>query len=137
MALKLQDCSNDDLGLSLIFFYGKVKYGKMLEHKISLKVCRIWPENGDLRLFNENMKICKDKWSGLNSYMLTYLNTSSKAIGPVETKFHVEPLGMEKTKTCSNHPGLMTNRHPCPYMIKPLKIFFSRSNWPLSLELGV
>ena len=36
-----QGCSNDDLGWTLTCFYVKVKYGKMLERKISWKVRKI------------------------------------------------------------------------------------------------
>ena len=54
-----QDCSNDDLGLTLTFFYGKVKYGKMLEHKISWKFLKFLIYS----CLNENMKICENKRS--------------------------------------------------------------------------
>ena len=37
--LEYQDCSNSDLLLTLIFL-GNVKYGKMLEYKISWKVLK-------------------------------------------------------------------------------------------------
>ena len=36
-----QEYTNDDIGLTLTFFYGKVKYGKMLIHRISWKVLKI------------------------------------------------------------------------------------------------
>ena len=36
-----QECSNDVLGLTLTFFYDKVRYGKKLMHSISLKVLKI------------------------------------------------------------------------------------------------
>ena len=41
--------------------------------------------------------------------MLSISNISSKATGPVETKFHVEPPWVEETKICSNSPGHMTS----------------------------
>ena len=43
-----QECSNSDLRLVLTFFYGKVKYGKLLEHRISWKVL---PKNVQMMTF--------------------------------------------------------------------------------------
>ena len=63
---------------------------------------------------NENMKIYEYR----RSRSLTFdqglfhadnVNMSSKATGPVETKFHKETPGMEETKICSNTPGHMIN----------------------------
>ena len=34
----LKDCSSDDLGLTLTFFYGKVKCGNTCERKLSLEL---------------------------------------------------------------------------------------------------
>ena len=36
-------------------------------------------------------------------------NISSKATGPIVTKFHVAPPGAEGMKICSNLPGHMTS----------------------------
>ena len=40
---------------------------------------------------------------------MTVSNISTKATGPVVTKFHVEPPWAEGTKICSNCPGHMIN----------------------------
>ena len=40
-----------------------------------------------------------------------------KATCPIETKFHEKLPGVEKAKTCSNHPGLMT-MGPGPCVVK-------------------
>ena len=45
---------------------------------------------------------------------MTKSNISSKATGPIVTKFHVEPLEAEGMKICSNHPGHMTNMATMP-----------------------
>ena len=38
---------------------------------------------------------------------MTISNISSDAIGPVVTKFNVEPFGAKGTIICSNGPGLL------------------------------
>ena len=38
----------------------------------------------------------------------------SEATGPVETKFYVALSGYEKTKSCSNGPGHITNMSAMP-----------------------
>ena len=55
---------------------------------------------------------------------------SSITIRPIEAKFHVEPPWDRRTKACLNGPGniiMVTWQRwpPCPYMVTPLKIFFS------------
>ena len=52
-----QDSSFDDLGLTLTFFYGKVKYGKMLINWISWKVLNVLAKNGIKSCLNEYTKI--------------------------------------------------------------------------------
>ena len=46
---------------------------------------------------------------------------SSKATGPVETKFHVEPPEAEGTKICSNCPGHKTNMATMHIWLKTFK----------------
>ena len=55
------------------------------------------------------------------SYSMTISNISSKATGPVVTKFHVEPPGTEWTKMCSNRPGHMTGMATAPIYGKTFK----------------
>ena len=43
------------------------------------------------------------------SHSITISNVSSKATGPVVTKFQIEPPWAEGRKVCSNSPGQMTN----------------------------
>ena len=50
----LEYCQDCPSGLGLTLTYSKVRYGKMLEHKISCKDLKIlliqWGSNGDFRL---------------------------------------------------------------------------------------
>ena len=49
------------------------------------------------------VKLTKD------SHSMIILNISSKATGPIITKFHVEPSGAEGAKTGSDRSGHMTD----------------------------
>ena len=54
---------------------------------------------------------------------------------PIEVKFHVEALWDGGRKVCSNGPCHMTKMSI--YGKKPLKIFFSKTNGPMTLGLGM
>ena len=63
---------------------------------------------------------------------------SSETTGPIEVKFHVESPWDGGTKVCSNGPGHMTKMAAMPISSKNLKkIFFSRTKWPVTLNLGM
>ena len=47
-------------------------------------------------------------------------NTSSKALEPIEIKFHMEPPWAEGRKNCSNSPDHMVNRASMPIYGKNL-----------------
>ena len=49
-----------------------------------------------------------------DSYSMTVSYISSKAAGPIVTKFHIEPPWAEGTKLCSNSPVYMTNMAAMP-----------------------
>ena len=51
----------------------------------------------------------------------TFSNISSETVGPIEAKFHMEPLWDRGTKVCSNGQGTWPRWRPCPYMVKTLK----------------
>ena len=51
---------------------------------------------------------------------MTISNISSKATGPVVTKFHIELPLAERRKVCSNSPGHMTNMAAMPVHGKSL-----------------
>ena len=68
----------------------------------------------------------------------------SETTGPIEAKFHLEPLWVGRTKVCSNGPDNMTKIAAMSiYGKNPLKIFFSGTraralkhgmqNWGLNL----
>ena len=58
----------------------------------------------------------------------------SKAAGPVEAKFHVEPPWVGGTKVCSGHLGHMTKMAATPiYGKNPSKILFSGTKGPMTL----
>ena len=68
-------------------------------------------------------------------------NVSSETTGPIEAKFHLEPLWIGGRKVCSNCPDNMTKMAAMPiYGKNPLKIFFSGTNRARALtqcaELG-
>ena len=42
---------------------------------------------------------------------MTVLNISSKAIGSIVTKFHIEPHWAEGRKVCSNSPARSHDQH--------------------------
>ena len=46
---------------------------------------------------------------------------SSKTIGPIEAKFHLEPPRDGGTNICSNAPGHMTKMTAMPIYVKKLK----------------
>ena len=46
---------------------------------------------------------------------------SLQTVGPIEAKFHVEPLWNEGMKCCSNGPGHMSNVADMPIYGKNLK----------------
>ena len=50
---------------------------------------------------------------------------SSEASGPVLLKFHAEPPWAGERKIAKMGMGHWSKWLPCPYMVKPLKIFFS------------
>ena len=63
---------------------------------------------------------------------------SSETTGPIELKFHMETPKDGGTKVCSNGPGHMTKMVTMPiYGKNHLKIFFSRTRWPMTLGLGM
>ena len=49
-----------------------------------------------------------------DSRSMTVSNISSKATEPIVTKSHLEPLGADGTKICSNIIGHMTNMATTP-----------------------
>ena len=70
--------------------------------------------------------------------MSTFSNIfSSETTRPIEAKFHMEPPWDGETKVFSNGQCHMTKMSPCPYMVKTLKKFFSRTKWPMTLKLGM
>ena len=71
----------------------------------------------------------------LDSHILRVLSISSKTSGPVVTKFHLKPPGVEKTKICSHGPGHMTNMIQYLFMVNTFKVFFSRINGLMVLTL--
>ena len=50
----------------------------------------------------------------LVSHIATISHISSKAIGQIVNKFHVEALGGKETKICSNGPSHMNNMATMP-----------------------
>ena len=61
----------------------------------------------------------------------------SKTVGPVKTKFHMEPQWDGGTKVCSRGLGHMTKMAATPiYGKNPSKIF-SRTKGPMTLWLGM
>ena len=75
---------------------------------------------GTYRNLNEYMAICEYKRSRSffdlcpRSPIFRDLIMSSKATGPVVTKFHMEPPGFEGTKVCQKGTGHMTNMAATP-----------------------
>ena len=51
--------------------------------------------------------------------------------GRIEAKFHVGPPWDRVTKVYSNGP------EPCQYMVKALKVFFSRTKRPMTFKHGM
>ena len=65
----------------------------------------------------------------------TFLNFFSSVI---EATFHMESLWDGGMKVCLNDPGHMTKMAAiCPYMVKTFKIFFSGTERPMTLKLGM
>ena len=62
---------------------------------------------------------------------------SPETTGPIEVKFHVEPPWDRGTNVCSNGPGHMTKMAAMPIYGKNLKIFFSRTKKPVTLNLSM
>ena len=56
---------------------------------------------------------------------------------PIETKFHVVPPWDRGTKACSNGPNHMTKMAAMPYIVNTFQIFFSGTERPMSLKLGM
>ena len=71
--------------------------------------------------------------------MSTFSNIfSSETTGLIELKFYMKTPYNGGTKVCSNVPGHMTKMAATPiYGKNPLKIFFSRTRWPMTLGLGM
>ena len=62
----------------------------------------------------------------------------SETAWPIKAKFHADPPWKEGTKVYINGPGDMTKMAAMPiYMVKALKIFFSRTQSMMILKLGV
>ena len=63
---------------------------------------------------------------------------SSKATGPIVTKFHIEPPWAEGGKVCSNNPGHMINMAAMPsHGKKPLQIFRSQTSELIALKFDM
>ena len=62
---------------------------------------------------------------------------SSETIGPIATKFHIQPPGPLGKKNYSNGPGHMTNMAAMPIYGKNLKKIFSRTTRPMTLKLSM
>ena len=63
---------------------------------------------------------------------------SSETAGPIKAKFYLEPPWVGGTKVCSGYLGHMTKMAATPiYGKNPSKIFFSRTNRPMTLKLGM
>ena len=63
---------------------------------------------------------------------------SSKAIGPIETKFHVLPPWVRGTYVCTNCQGHLTKMATMPIYGKiPFKTFFSGTKRPHALKLCI
>ena len=57
---------------------------------------------------------------------------------PIKAKFDVEPPWVGGTKVCSRQLGHMTKMAAMPiYGKNPIKIFFSRTGWPIFTKLGM
>ena len=84
-------------------FYGNVKYGKMIIHRISWKVLKILAKKLVIRVV---LMSTEDLWVEEVNVIIWPLAqnslsmTISKATGPIVTKFHVEDPGAEGTKIC-------------------------------------
>ena len=56
---------------------------------------------------------------------------------PIEVKFHVEPPWDREMKVCSNGLCYMTSMAAMPVYGKNLKIFFSGTQRPMTLKVGM
>ena len=62
----------------------------------------------------------------------------SQTIGEIELKFHVNTPYYKLAKIYTKYVGHMTKMTATPiYSKNPLKIFFSRTRRPVTLELGM
>ena len=64
------------------------------------------------------------------------LFVSLETAKPIETKFHMEP-GIVEWKFVQMVLVAWPRWLPCPYMIKTLKTFFSRTNRLMTLKFGM
>ena len=71
--------------------------------------------------------------------LFTFSNVfSSESVWPIKAKFYVEPPWEGGMKVYINGPGHMTKMAAMPiYGKNPLKIFFSRTGWPIFMKLGM
>ena len=62
----------------------------------------------------------------------------SQTISPIELKFHVKTPNDKSAKIYTTYFGHMTKMAAMPiYGKNLLKIFFSRTRWPVTLRLGM
>ena len=71
------------------------------------------------------------------SFRLILLNICCKFARPVEAKFHVELLWVERTKMCSNGHGHVTKMAAMPIYGKNSLKFFSKNSRPITFALGI
>ena len=62
---------------------------------------------------------------------------SLKPTESVVTKVYIQPQGVEEMKICSNRQITSPVWPPCPYKVKALKIFLSRTNRPIAMKLNM
>ena len=67
----------------------------------------------------------------------TFSNFSLETAGPIEARFHVEPLWDGGIKVNTNGLCLMTKMATMPIYSKTFKIFFSGTKRPMTLKLGM
>ena len=75
----------------------------------------------------------------IDSYMETASNVfPSETIGPLKSKFHMDPQWVGGIKVCLLYQGHMTRMAAMPiYGKNPLKMFFSRTKGPVAQGLGM
>ena len=142
-----QVCSNDDLWLTLTYFTARSNsvtwafvWGKKASSGFFWSYCSPWHQSW----YSQSAKWFLYKYQHSRSFIdlcpgflifSIFIFFSSKTAGLIETKLHLEPVLDGKVDY-----GIWvtwSRWQPCLYIVKTLKIFFSETEWLMTLKLSM